>query len=146
MKCYRCEFEFPEDKAQCPGCSAWQLKALPNAEENSNYGNGDGTIRLSDVRSTTIERIQVGDLDYIFGGGIVPTSCNLIGGAPGAGKSTIFMQLLSRIVVARGLRDVLFIAAEQSDEVNTSRRRSCSIRCKASWAKTRRKPWPCARF
>ena len=47
-------------------------------------------ISLSeDERQTT----QIGELDRVLGGGIVPGSLVLVGGDPGIGKSTLLLQV-----------------------------------------------------
>mgnify|MGYP002229305117 FL=1 len=48
-------------------------------------------ISLSeDERQTT----QIGELDRVLGGGIVPGSLVLVGGDPGIGKSTLLLQVV----------------------------------------------------
>ena len=66
-------------------------------------------ISLSeDERQTT----QIGELDRVLGGGIVPGSLVLVGGDPGIGKSTLLLQ------VCRNLGEkhvsVLYISGEES--------------------------------
>ena len=66
-------------------------------------------ISLSeDERQTT----QIGELDRVLGGGIVPGSLVLVGGDPGIGKSTLLLQVC-RNLSSQGI-SVLYISGEES--------------------------------
>src|ERR1700755_2526658 len=54
----------------------------------------------------------IGELDNVLGGGIVPGSLVLIGGAPGIGKSTLTTMALATLGAAG--RRVLYVSAEES--------------------------------
>jgi DNA repair protein RadA/Sms len=54
----------------------------------------------------------IGELDSVLGGGIVPGSLILIGGAPGIGKSTLTTMALANLVAAG--RRTLYVSAEES--------------------------------
>jgi hypothetical protein len=72
------------------------------------------TTTLDQVVAETVERASVGQpWDDCFGGGIVWTSSTLVGGAPGSGKTTGLIQILSRLATLTGRRGYL-ISAEQS--------------------------------
>jgi len=74
----------------------------------------DGIERLSDVKEADYDRLKTGPWDICFGGGIVVGSTTLIGGAPGAGKSTMSLQLADSIA-ANASRPVYYIAAEEAN-------------------------------
>ena len=66
-------------------------------------------ISLSeDERQTT----QIGELDRVLGGGIVPGSLVLVGGDPGIGKSTLLLQVCRNL--AEKQVSVLYISGEGS--------------------------------
>lgn len=66
-------------------------------------------ISLSeDARQTT----QIGELDRVLGGGIVPGSLVLVGGDPGIGKSTLLLQVCRNL--AEKQVSVLYISGEES--------------------------------
>ena len=66
-------------------------------------------ISLSeDERQTT----QMGELDRVLGGGIVPGSLVLVGGDPGIGKSTLLLQVCRNL--AEKQVSVLYISGEES--------------------------------
>jgi DNA repair protein RadA/Sms len=71
-------------------------------------------IPLSEVRAPAVRRMRtgIGEFDRVLGGGIVPGSLVLIGGAPGIGKSTITGGALGNLAGA-GHR-VLYVSGEES--------------------------------
>jgi DNA repair protein RadA/Sms len=71
-------------------------------------------VALGDVAATEHERLStgIGELDNVLGGGIVPGSLVLIGGAPGIGKSTLTTMVLANLVAAG--RRALYVSAEES--------------------------------
>ena len=83
-------------------CGTWEWSAL-EVEKDS--------ILLSEVVREEQPRIQTGPWDYVFGKppGLAHSGVYLVGGAPGAGKTTMLLQLADAI---QG--EVIFVAAEQS--------------------------------
>lgn len=73
-----------------------------------------GVRRLGDVSAEGPERIRsgIGEFDRVLGGGVVPGSVVLVGGDPGVGKSTLLLQVASRLV-EQGHR-VLYVSGEES--------------------------------
>ncbi len=71
-------------------------------------------VPLSDVEAPALARFKtgIGELDRVLGGGIVPGSLVLIGGAPGIGKSTITGGALGNL--AQAGRKVLYVSGEES--------------------------------
>jgi DNA repair protein RadA/Sms len=71
-------------------------------------------VRLGDVEAPRIERFRtgIGEFDRVLGGGLVPGSLVLIGGAPGIGKSTITTAALANLSAAG--RSVLYVSGEES--------------------------------
>jgi DNA repair protein RadA/Sms len=59
-----------------------------------------------------VERVgtTIGELDRVLGGGVVPGSLVLLGGAPGIGKSTLALQM------ACAVKGTLYISGEESVE------------------------------
>jgi predicted ATP-dependent serine protease len=109
----------PAGKTRCPSCRAYAFVALgPLGDED--------TVLLSDARVSEVVRIPTGILDDVFGGGLVITSVNLIAGPPGAGKTTLFLQLADIIAehYDETRREVLYIANEQeASEIKTTAKR-----------------------
>jgi DNA repair protein RadA/Sms len=71
-------------------------------------------VELGSVSAAEEERLGtgIGELDSVLGGGIVPGSLVLIGGAPGIGKSTLTTMALANLVGAG--RRALYVSAEES--------------------------------
>jgi DNA repair protein RadA/Sms len=71
-------------------------------------------VTLREVQAVDRERLStgLGELDAVLGGGLVPGSLVLIGGAPGIGKSTLTTMALANLV--QGGRKVLYVSAEES--------------------------------
>jgi DNA repair protein RadA/Sms len=71
-------------------------------------------VPLGQVEAPKIERLStgIGELDRVLGGGLVPGSLVLIGGAPGIGKSTLTTGALANLAAAG--RKVLYVSGEES--------------------------------
>jgi DNA repair protein RadA/Sms len=126
--CSACGHETPRWTGRCPGCGEWntiveEVRALASAAGDGGRGargarRGAGIaarpIALGDVEAAAQERLStgIGELDDVLGGGIVPGSLVLIGGAPGIGKSTLTTMALANLVAA-GTR-TLYVSAEES--------------------------------
>ena len=81
----------------------------------SGYAGARSEVRcLSDVDLVQMVRISTGlaEFDRVLGGGVAKGSVVLIGGAPGAGKSTILLQAVAGIA-ARNF-PVLYVSGEES--------------------------------
>src|SRR5258706_12554643 len=122
MNCYRCNSKLSEGKSQCRACKAWNMQGV-QINAGINGCATDGSILLEDVISADEDRIETGPWDKCFGtvvkddgeegiSGIVRGSVNLIGGTPGAGKSTLFLQLAESVIHKYAV-DVLYISAEE---------------------------------
>jgi DNA repair protein RadA/Sms len=71
-------------------------------------------VPLRDVRAERSERLETGiaELDRVLGGGLVPGSLVLLGGAPGIGKSTLAGMALANL--ASSGEPVLYVSGEES--------------------------------
>ncbi len=71
-------------------------------------------VTLGDVQAPKVARLHtgIGEFDRVLGGGLVPGSLVLIGGAPGIGKSTLTTAALANLAAAG--RKVLYISGEES--------------------------------
>src|SRR5688572_3970581 len=123
--CSTCGHESPKWHGRCPGCGEWNTMA-EEKRAAAPAGRGGGAagaraagraltpVRLGDVEAPRIERLHtgIGELDRVLGGGLVPGSLVLIGGAPGIGKSTITTAALANLS-ATGQK-VLYVSGEES--------------------------------
>jgi DNA repair protein RadA/Sms len=125
--CSECGHETARWAGRCPGCGEWNTlteHARPPSERPA-QGGGAGRARhanaaavkpvvLREVAADDHRRLRtgIGELDNVLGGGIVPGSLVLLGGAPGIGKSTLTTMVLANLV-AQGRR-TLYVSAEES--------------------------------
>lgn len=97
-------------KMRCEMCGGW------TASDTGAIGGVTKakTTTLDQVIPETIPRASVGEpWDECFGGGIVWTSSILMGGAPGSGKTTGLLQILSKLIELTGKRGY-YLSAEQA--------------------------------
>ncbi|MFV0353223.1 MAG: DNA repair protein RadA [Oscillospiraceae bacterium] len=112
---------------KCPSCGEWNtlVEDVVKEEKSSKLRAGTaerGAIsapaqaqKLSDVDTTEKKsRLLSGmpELDRVLGGGIVLGSVVLLGGEPGAGKSTMLLQVCGALQVEG--KDVLYATGEES--------------------------------
>jgi DNA repair protein RadA/Sms len=66
-------------------------------------GQAAHPVRLSEISGSEEDRLSTGiqEFDRVLGGGIMPGSIVLVGGDPGIGKSTLMMQMVRGLDVAR---------------------------------------------
>src|SRR5829696_1538398 len=106
---------------QCSGCGAWNTLEEVSAPAPRSGGRGrprggagPKPVPLRDVKTERSSRIGTGiaELDRVLGGGLVPGSLVLLGGAPGIGKSTLAGMVLAKIAAAG--HAVLYVSGEES--------------------------------
>jgi DNA repair protein RadA/Sms len=121
--CSQCGNESPKWHGRCPGCGEWNTMVEERAFEAPRASGGGRSrksakparpVPLSEVEAPALARYQtgIGELDRVLGGGIVPGSLVLIGGAPGIGKSTITGGALGNLAASG--RRVLYVSGEES--------------------------------
>jgi DNA repair protein RadA/Sms len=117
--CSACGSEAAKWHGQCPGCGAWNTLAEESRAPAAKQGGGGRgraakPVRLADVRAERHARLatNIGELDRILGGGVVPGSLVLIGGSPGIGKSTLTSMALGNLQGAG--RRTLYVSGEES--------------------------------
>ncbi len=119
--CTECGNEYARWQGRCSGCGAWntivEQPAGPKAPAKPAPGGiGRGPVRplpLQEVETTEELRFSTGmsELDRVLGGGAVRGSLVLVGGAPGIGKSTLMLQICSKLCQAA---KVLYVSGEES--------------------------------
>lgn len=114
MKCRYCSEPMPDGKIQCISCKQFNIPGEKKTTEIANC------IQLSIVEANKHERIESGPWDICFGGGLVKTSVTLIGGEPGAGKSTLMLQIANMIIdeLSEKTNDsyILYITTEEASK------------------------------
>src|SRR5215212_4451906 len=118
--CASCGHDSAKWHGRCPGCEEWntmveERPATPApGRPKSASKRALKPVPLADVEAPKLRRLvtDIGELDRVLGGGIVPGSLVLIGGAPGIGKSTITGGALGNLAAAG--RSVLYVSGEES--------------------------------
>lgn len=120
--CSECGNETSNWAGKCPSCGAWntlQEVRLDSFAHNRAGGKGRASVsnrpkRISELDSSAEIRFLTGisELDRVLGGGAVIGSLNLVGGAPGIGKSTLLLQMCGQ---AEGERSILYVTGEESE-------------------------------
>jgi DNA repair protein RadA/Sms len=123
--CSACGHETPRWTGRCGGCGEWNTlveevrvsaprSGRSGPASRSAAGPAITPVRLAEVAAEDHRRLStgIGELDNVLGGGLVPGSLVLIGGAPGIGKSTLTTMALARLG-DQGFR-TLYVSAEES--------------------------------
>jgi DNA repair protein RadA/Sms len=106
---------------KCPDCGEWNTleETVVRAPEKARSVAGSAVTPGAAVPLITVTRddlprlpLNIGELNRVLGGGIVPGSCVLVGGEPGVGKSTLLLAMAAD--VARSAGNVLYVSAEES--------------------------------
>ncbi|MGY0218102.1 DNA repair protein RadA [Endozoicomonadaceae bacterium StTr2] len=122
--CQECGSESAKWQGQCPDCKAWNTMKEINLGPASapsvsaaTRGGFAGSLSdlklLSEVDVAEAPRFSSGstEFDRVLGGGFVRGSAVLIGGHPGAGKSTILLQTLCHVAQSM---PALYVSGEES--------------------------------
>ena len=119
--CTACGNESPKWQGRCPACGAWNTfeehieKPVPAGRSKSApVGMSRTPRKLTQVDTDSEIRVStgMGELNRVLGGGTVIGSLVLVGGAPGIGKSTLLLQICSRLCQGR---TVLYVSGEESE-------------------------------
>ncbi len=117
--CQSCGYQTPKWMGRCPQCGKWDtfveeiVRPSPPTERGK-VQKGGQPMPLSHIEIEREYRLStgIGEFDRVLGGGIMPASVVLVGGEPGIGKSTLFLQVLNHLST-RGRR-VLYVSGEES--------------------------------
>lgn len=115
--CQSCGEEYSRWAGKCDTCGNWNTIQEETTERftksivsRSSYSP---PISLKDTSFKNHPRLSTGfgELDLVFGGGIVPGSISIIGGEPGVGKSTLILSIAKKI---SDKTKILYISGEES--------------------------------
>ncbi len=131
--CRQCGGESLKWQGQCPHCREWNSlieektssKKTPLKPQQQPMLLNEQKFHATDRKSTGLK-----EMDRVLGGGLVPGSYILLGGAPGMGKSTLLLQM------AEGLSQqgskVFYVSAEESLQQTSLRAKRLNINGKDS--------------
>ena len=114
--CSSCGDDHPKWNGQCPSCNEWGTLSEFKVSKDRKIINqkSEKPIDLKSAYNTPqLERFltKINEIDRVLGGGILPGSIILLGGNPGIGKSTLALQLLSKLK-----KISLYVSAEESKD------------------------------
>ena len=102
--CSLCERPLAQWAGRCPSCGEWGSVSEQAVTASSRTGSAPPvSVPVTNlVLDEEEHRIRTGytGVDRVLGGGLVPGSVVLLAGAPGTGKSTLLLQLASRLAAA----------------------------------------------
>jgi len=114
--CKNCGFSSVKWLGRCPQCNSWDsLEEGSYSLDKKKDDPAKHIYCLDNLDAQTEQtrfRTDIGEFDRVLGGGIVPGSLILLGGEPGIGKSTLLLQVLSKLS-GKGLK-VLYTSGEES--------------------------------
>ena len=123
--CQQCGSQSRKWLGKCPDCGAWNSYV---EERERAVGSHQTTVsraglKLREAHPVSFAEIEtqvdvrevtgIEEFDRVLGGGIVPGSLVLIGGAPGIGKSTLLIAVADKLSKLYG--KVLYISGEESE-------------------------------
>ena len=115
--CSNCGYESLRWLGRCSECDSWNTFTEEIIESSKRKVTTAKTkvvvSQIDEISADEKERIKTGivEFDRVLGGGLMPGSVILLGGDPGIGKSTLAMQVASKIN-----QKVLYITGEESDK------------------------------
>lgn len=106
--CQKCGAQSPRWAGQCGACGEWNtlIEEVRGGKTEGSVrsgktdgGSGVAAVKLSEVGQETFARIStgIGEVDQVLGGGLIPGQVVLLAGEPGIGKSTLLLQIASKI-------------------------------------------------
>jgi DNA repair protein RadA/Sms len=104
---------------RCSACGEWNTISEQLQVSSSTVGKSGSTLELRSIDQVSATKplqrmkVNIGDVDDVLGGGIVPGSVVLIAGQPGIGKSTLLMQISAAVAKTK---KVVYISGEESAE------------------------------
>jgi DNA repair protein RadA/Sms len=123
FECEHCGYISPRYLGKCPQCGSWNSMVEEKIQDTSDRrtrttltGQKMQPTKLADVIPKKEPRVQtqLGELNRVLGGGVVPGSMVLLGGDPGIGKSTLLLQVSQQLAATGG--KVLYVSGEESAE------------------------------
>lgn len=123
--CNNCGYQSVKSFGRCPNCGEFNsmTEVKETVEKTASAKNARVTLpnsgrnvaqRMHELSMDVGDRhrLPVEEFSRVLGGGIVPSSIILLGGAPGIGKSTLLLQVSA--LLANTIGRVLYVSGEES--------------------------------
>lgn len=118
-ECNSCGAQYTKWQGRCPQCDAWntliEVQAMSDSARFKAWSSTISEVQsLAEVSAESISRQPIGipELDQVLGGGLVQGGVMILGGDPGIGKSTLFLQVLASLT--KQGQQVLYVSGEES--------------------------------
>lgn len=137
--CKECGHTEPKWLGRCPACDSWNSFTEFKPAKGKSSARSPGTPPPKPVGLTPLSRVEekaktrldsgFPELNRLLGSGIMTGSSVLLGGEPGIGKSTLLLQLASRVVTDGDGEEgpVVYVSGEESAEQLKQRGRRLEI-------------------
>ena len=118
--CQNCGAKYGKWAGKCNECGEWNtIEAEVSTQEKYSVVKDDGAVSEFIPLEGSIDlkprlEVKISELDRVLGGGFVYGSTILIGGDPGIGKSTLLLQVVSKL--ASQSHSCAYISGEESIE------------------------------
>ncbi len=120
FRCTECGWSTLKWAGRCGECQAWgtvveaQASTTSRAVKPIRVTDTSAARSILDIGGESVSHWPsgIGEFDRVLGGGIVPGATILLSGEPGVGKSTLLLEVASR--VAQTGATVLYVTAEES--------------------------------
>src|SRR2546421_3718309 len=114
--CQECGQTSPKWIGKCPACQSWNSfveERVTAAAVDAPPSWDSSPIRFTEITGVETPRFSTGiaEFDRVLGGGVVAGALVLIGGDPGVGKSTLMLDVASRLAQSSV---VLYASGEES--------------------------------
>ncbi|MCP4652783.1 MAG: DNA repair protein RadA [Candidatus Omnitrophica bacterium] len=112
--CSDCGYKTIKWLGRCPSCEAWDTlieEKKTSVTRISREKIAPKLLREIDEIACSRISTQLDELDRILGGGLVKGEIVLVGGEPGVGKSTLLLDVASKLSLAG---KTLYVSAEES--------------------------------
>ncbi len=121
--CQNCGAVYPKWQGKCDACGEWNTitedvivtEGFSNINSKRSNGHELDFVPLSGAKEH-LDRLSTGiaELDRVCGGGLVAGSVILVGGDPGIGKSTLLLQVCSKVAMRAEHPEVYYISGEEA--------------------------------
>lgn len=113
--CNKCGAEAAAWAGRCHVCGEWNTLEEIKTDISAGVKKSQ-SLNIQEIREVVLKKedrisLKYGDVDYVFGGGIVKGSVLLLAGEPGIGKSTLLLQLCGSVDAKT---KVLYVSGEES--------------------------------
>lgn len=120
--CTKCDAQYSKWTGRCLECGGWgtikensqTLVKISSAKNKKPAVPAGKTLNLGKIigKETSRLKTDIEEFDRVLGGGFAPGSLTLLGGEPGIGKSTLVLQIASKIEH----ESALYVSGEESAE------------------------------